>query len=100
MSLAVVADIDHISQLAVVQGLVMDRIQAIGSQIQVFQERCSRLSYGIRCREEHDPQKLHHLGKRVTVDPRDNKRYVENQIDWLIKQVGTLSHDDVLVLLT
>lgn len=66
----------------------MDRIQAVSSKIVVFQERCCRLSYGVRCREQHDPGNIHHLGKTVTVDHRDNKKYVENQIDWFIKQVG------------
>ena len=76
------------SQLAVVQGLVMDRIQAVSSKSPVFQERCCRLSYGVRCREEHNPENIRHLGQAVTIDPRDNKKYVENQIDWFIKQVG------------
>ncbi len=68
----------------------MDRIQTVSSRIPVFQERCCRLSYGVRCREEHDPANLRHLGKPVTIDPRDNKKYVENQIDWFVKQVGAL----------
>ena len=68
----------------------MDRIQAVSSKIPVFQERCCRLSYGVRCREEHDPININHLGKTVTIDLRDNKKYVENQIDWFIKQVGVL----------
>ena len=68
----------------------MDRVQAVSSKSPVFQERCCRLSYGVRCREEHDPVNIHHLGKAVTTDLRDNKKYVENQIDWFIKQVGVL----------
>ena len=82
------ADEMNKSQLAVVQGLVMDRVQAVNFKSPVFQERCCRLSYGIRCRELHDPVNISHLGKAVTIDPRDKKRYVENQIDWFIKQVG------------
>lgn len=68
----------------------MDRVQAVNSKSPVFQERCCRLSYGVRCREEHNPGNIHHLGKPVTIDPRDNKKYVENQINWFIKQVNVL----------
>ena len=66
----------------------MDRIQAISSKTKIFQERCCRLSYGVRCRQPYNPENDNHLGKEVTLDTRDKKKYVENQIDWFIKQVS------------
>lgn len=66
----------------------MDRIQTIGRGNMIFKERCCRVSYGVRCREEYQPEKNKaHIGQRVVSDPRDGKRYVENQIDWFVKQV-------------
>ena len=63
----------------------MDRIQTIGRGNVIFKERCCRVSYGVRCRQEYQPNK--HVGQKVIQDPLDGKRYVENQIDWFVKQV-------------
>lgn len=66
----------------------MDRIQTIGRGNMIFKERCCRVSYGVRCREEYQPEKNKaHVGQKVVEDPRDGKKYVENQIDWFVKQV-------------
>ncbi|CAF9942006.1 hypothetical protein IMSHALPRED_003147 [Imshaugia aleurites] len=81
-------------QLAVVQGLVMDRIQTIGRGNMIFKERCCRVSYGVRCREEYHPDKnKSHVGQKVVLDARDGKRYVENQIDWFVKQGENVPSD-------
>lgn len=69
----------------------MDRIQSISRGDVVFKERCCRVSYGMRCREEYNPDNPRHLGQKVTVDQRDGKKWVENQIDWFVKQVGCKS---------
>lgn len=74
------------SQLAVVQGLVMDRIQVISRGSVVFKERCCRLSYGMVCRELYDEAR--HVGEDITQDPRDRKKWAVNQIDWFVVQVG------------
>ena len=67
----------------------MDRIQAISRGNMIFKERCCRVSYGVRCREAYQPEKNKtHLGQKVVRDPRDGKLYVENQIDWFVKQVS------------
>lgn len=72
-------------QLAVVQGLVMDRIQAISRGTVVYKDRCCRVSYGVVSREPYDA--VRHRGEKVVLDPLDNKKWAENQIHWLIKQV-------------
>jgi hypothetical protein len=77
------------SQLAVVQGLVMDRIQMIGRNVLVFDKRCCRLSYGMICRELYDETR--HVGEDITRDPRDGKKWAVNQIDWFVVQVGQYS---------
>ena len=70
----------------------MDRIQTIGRGNVVFKERCCRVSYGVRCRQEYQPDKYKsHVGQKVVEDPLDRKRYVENQIDWFVKQVSKAS---------
>ena len=69
----------------------MDRIQTIGRGSMIFKERCCRVSYGVRCREEYSESNKAHVGQKVVLDPRDGKRYVENQIDWFVKQVSSQS---------
>jgi hypothetical protein len=73
-------------QLAVVHGLVMDRVQRIKEDKVVYKERCCRNSYGILVRQLYDP-KLHQ-GEDVETDPRDRKKWAINQIDWFIKKVS------------
>ena len=48
------------------------------------------MSYGVRCRQAYDPNNARHVGQLVSKDPRDGKRYVENTIDWFVKQVSLL----------
>ena len=72
-------------QLAVVHGLVMDRIQQIDRGIVVYKERCCRSSYGVVVRQPYNPYL--HQGEDVSIDPRDKKKWAERQIHWFIKQV-------------
>lgn len=74
-------------QLAVVQGLVMDRIQTISRGNEIFTERCCRMSYGIIGMEEYNPNLPRHIGQPTWKDARDGKTWVENQIQWFVKQV-------------
>ena len=66
----------------------MDRVQMLKSGNVVFKERCCRLSYGVLCMEEYDPNNPSHIGQKVNSDPRDGKKYVEEQIDWFVKQAS------------
>lgn len=66
----------------------MDRIQAISRGNVIFKERCCRVSYGVRCRDRYDDKNKAHVGQKVVRDPRDGLTYVENQIDWFVKQVS------------
>ena len=76
------------SQLAVVQGLVLERSQVTSLNAMIFKGRCCRLSYGVLCREEYNPNdNPTHIGQRVVESPHDGKYWVEGQIDWLLKQV-------------
>ncbi|KAI9771495.1 MAG: hypothetical protein M1840_002115 [Geoglossum simile] len=72
------------AQLAVCQGLVMDRIQKLKFNRSIIDERCCRKSYGMVCMEPYNKDK--HLGQRTWKDPLDKKLYVPEQIDWFIKQ--------------
>ena len=66
----------------------MDRVQTISCTDAIFKERCCRLSYGVLCLDEYNPNNPTHVGQKVTMDPRDGKKWVENQIDWFVKQVS------------
>ena len=65
----------------------MERLQVISRGTTIFKERCCRASYGVRCREEYDPHNLKHIGQTISLDNTDGRRYVEDQIDWFVKQV-------------
>jgi len=69
----------------------MDRVQSISRGAAVFKERCCRVSYGVLCLDEYNPSNPAHIGQKVTLDPRDGKKWVENQIDWFVKQVSICS---------
>jgi len=43
------------------------------------------VSFGIVCREEYDP--ISHQGEDIVKDPFDKKRWAEQQICWIIRQV-------------
>lgn len=84
---------DHVAdrssrQLAVIQGLVSDRIQSIERGIGTFTTRCCRQSYGVLCQEEYKPDSVKHVGQPVKKDSRDGKMWVDGQIQWFIQQVG------------
>lgn len=85
------------SQLAVVQGLVMDRKEANRGNV-VFDERCCRASYGMLCRQLYNP--ITHIGEEVYFDPRDRRKWAIRQIDWFVEQVSiTLATSRILHLL-
>ena len=75
-------------QLAVVQGLVMERIQELSAGSSVYTERCCPNSYGVVVRQPYDP--IQHQGEDVIIDPRDKKKWAERQIHWLIRQVSII----------
>ena len=81
-------------QLAVVIGLVKDRIQSISRGEVVFKQRCCRNSYGVLCRQEYNANR--HTGQKVDLDPRDGKQWVEGQIAWFVKQGQSISSDGVI----
>ena len=78
------------SQLAVVHGLVMARVQAMKGGPEVLSTRRCPVSYGVLCRQPYDP--LKHQGEDVEQDPLDKKRWAERQISWFIKQVRPCYH--------
>ncbi|KAL4802510.1 hypothetical protein BDV18DRAFT_146855 [Aspergillus unguis] len=80
-------------QLAVVHGLVLDRIQQLKKGVTMFGSRCSPVSYGIVCDLIYDPIK--HLGEPVRRDPRDNNLYAVDQVEWLIIQGTSVPHTGI-----
>ncbi|KAL4997404.1 hypothetical protein BDV10DRAFT_195126 [Aspergillus recurvatus] len=80
-------------QLAVVHGLVLDRVQQLKRGVVMFGSRCSPVSYGIICDLIYDPVK--HLGEPVRRDPRDDNLYAVDQIEWLIIQGDAISHTGI-----
>ncbi|KAL4898880.1 hypothetical protein BDW74DRAFT_126341 [Aspergillus multicolor] len=80
-------------QLAVVHGLVLDRMQQLKKGVVMFGSRCSPVSYGIICDLIYDPEK--HLGEPVRRDPRDDNLYAIDQVEWLIIQGDTIPHTGI-----
>ena len=80
---------------------MIERWQVTSLGATVFNERCCRLSYGILCREEYDPENNpSHTGQRVFKSPHDGKIWVEGQIDWFVKQVCGLLNNRRSPLMT
>ncbi|KAF4215748.1 hypothetical protein CNMCM6805_003332 [Aspergillus fumigatiaffinis] len=71
-------------QLAVVHGLVLDRIQLLKRGVVTFGSRCSPVSYGIICDQLYIPEK--HAGELIRQDPHDQLSYAIDQVDWLVVQ--------------
>ncbi|KAJ5117162.1 hypothetical protein N7448_004107 [Penicillium atrosanguineum] len=80
-------------QLVVVHGLVLDRIQQIKRGVVTFGSRCSPVSYGIICDKIYDPE--NHVGQLVRLDPRDNKTFAVDQVDWLVIQGNPIPYTGV-----
>ncbi|KAL2855677.1 hypothetical protein BJX68DRAFT_264031 [Aspergillus pseudodeflectus] len=80
-------------QLAVVHGLVLDRIQQLKQGVVMFGSRCSPISYGIVCDLIYDADK--HLGEPVRRDPRDNRLYAVDQIEWIVLQGIPVPHTGI-----
>lgn len=78
-------------QLAVVKGLVMERVQELTTGSGVYTGKCCRVSYGVLTRLPYD--ELAHRGETLIVDPIDKMKWVENQIDWLIKEGKPIPED-------
>lgn len=71
-------------QLAVVKGLVIDRIQKVKSGRAVLKGRACRASYGVEGLARYDRKK--HQGEQVIEAP-DGKRWADHQVNWIIKKV-------------
>ncbi|KAL6229767.1 hypothetical protein BDW75DRAFT_88311 [Aspergillus navahoensis] len=80
-------------QLAVVHGLVLDRIQQLKRGLVMFGSRCSPVSYGIICDSLYDPKT--HIGEPVRQDPRDGNLYAVDQVEWLIIQGYAVPHTGI-----
>jgi len=76
-------------QLAVVHGIVMDRIQELKTMTTVYKHRCCANSYGIVVRQPYNA--ILHQGEDVSIDPRDNNKWAEKQIHWFIRQGEVVS---------
>lgn len=74
------------AQLAVAYGLVSDRIQGLREGPAIFENHCARNSYGVVTQELYDPPRHKHLGSKVYINKSDGKKWVNNQIHWLLKK--------------
>jgi hypothetical protein len=73
-------------QLAVAKGLVEDRRQKLQRGRSVIATRVARASYGVLCMKEYNPS-IHILEDMKPDVFHPKKKWVLNQIDWLIKKV-------------
>ena len=72
-------------QLAVVDGLVYNRIQELKRGTPAIEARCAPVSYGVICDMPY--VQATHTGEDVVEDPVTRRRMAINQIRWLILQV-------------
>ena len=72
-------------QLAVVHGLVMERAQYASQALNPISVRHARVSYGIVVNQLYDPKI--HQGMNFSKDSRDGKKWMLDQVEWLIRQV-------------
>ncbi|OJD11346.1 hypothetical protein AJ78_07869 [Emergomyces pasteurianus Ep9510] len=79
--------ISEAPQLAVCRGLVIDRIHRLRCGHSTISPRYSSLSYGIVANSKVGGNKtLPRKNDHVKINPYDGKRYIVNEIQWLIKQ--------------
>lgn len=76
-------------QLAVVKGLVINKLQKISRGRSVLRSRCCRASYGIVC--DTPWKKYLHTDQIRVKNPYDRKYYATNQIHWLVRQVRSVT---------
>ena len=74
------------SQLAVVKGLVQDRMSKLKTKKPILGARKSRQSLGLIVNQQYVPHK--HQGADLMTDPIDGQTYAKNQVVWFVKQVG------------
>ncbi|KAK4199553.1 hypothetical protein QBC40DRAFT_281573 [Triangularia verruculosa] len=71
-------------QLVVVHGLLLEQSQG------VLRERIARASYGLLITQLYSPKT--HFGQEISRDSYDRKKYVHNQIHWVVKQDEIIKH--------
>ena len=77
-------------QLVVVKGLLLDRKNSI------LRTRIARASYGVVVEQRYS--KKVHFGQLVRLDPFDKKKYVTDQIHWLVKKGDKITTDKTFSL--
>ncbi|KAK4186983.1 hypothetical protein QBC35DRAFT_474913 [Podospora australis] len=75
-------------QLVVIKGLLLEQMNSI------LRTRIARASYGVVTSPKYS--KLRHFGQKVSVDPFDGKRYVSDQIQWLVKRGDKIAAGQLL----
>ncbi|KAG5294893.1 hypothetical protein I7I48_11600 [Histoplasma ohiense] len=80
-------------QLAVSRGLVIDRVHRLRHGHSVLSTRCSSSSYGIvvnnRVRTGKTPPSYN---SHVKISPYDGRRYIVNQVQWLLERGQIIQH--------
>ncbi|KAF8866590.1 hypothetical protein BDZ45DRAFT_578820 [Acephala macrosclerotiorum] len=91
-SLKVIAAANDEPQLAVVKGLVLDRMLRMTTGKAVLRERLARASYGVVCDVVYDPRR--DIGHTPYKDPLDGRLWLKNHIIWVIKKGQSISVDN------
>jgi hypothetical protein len=72
-------------QLVVVKGLLLERKNSI------LRTRLARASYGVIIEQPYS--KRYHFSQQMRLDPLNQKKYVTDQIEWLVKRGDKISAD-------
>ncbi|KIV84831.1 hypothetical protein PV11_00585 [Exophiala sideris] len=81
--------------LAVVKGLLIDRMQKLKFDKSVLRVRKCRQSLGIICDQPYDKTRVAHQRARLRADILDGKTYATEQISWFVRQ-GELLESDIV----
>jgi len=76
-------------QLAVVRGLVINKVQKMKLGKPVIHSKSCRASYGIVCTQPYD--KKMHYGQEVIHDEFTGEKLAKDQISWMVVKVNHLS---------
>lgn len=82
-------------QLAVVKGLVIDRMRKLQTGLPVVASRRCRMSYGILTAIPYDARK--HASEEQFLDPFDQRLYANNMIQWIIKKGDKIKEDSAVL---
>ncbi|KAK4194039.1 hypothetical protein QBC40DRAFT_270398 [Triangularia verruculosa] len=77
-------------QLVIIKGLLLEQANSI------LRTRIARANYGLITSSRYSEKIPHHFGQNIRRDEFDGKKYVDNQIHWIIKRDDRIANGQLL----